>query len=165
MTEVVAHVIPAKWKHGHGVAANFANGAGGSGGHFGTHGGADIDARAPIEGLIDQRHGGGATSAKNDSVERNAVGIFPGGIDGWALRSRRGEARVGMSGFGAGLVGDFGSPAIALPVGTFGGRDVGHTFPPDAAIGSKRDVGEDGVFGKRSHGVGIGLGGGAGSYT
>ncbi len=41
----------------------------------------------------------------------------------------------------------------------------GHAFPPDAAIGSERSVGEDGVSRKRGHGVGIGFGGGAGSHA
>src|SRR5205814_1074267 len=75
MAEIIAHVITAEREHGHGIAANFADGAGGGGGHFRAHGGADVYAGAPIEGLVDQRHGGGAASAKNESVQRNAMGI------------------------------------------------------------------------------------------
>ena len=63
--EIVAHVIAAEGQHGHRIAADLADGAGGGGGHFRAHGGADVDAGAPVEGLIDQRHGGGAASAED----------------------------------------------------------------------------------------------------
>ena len=59
VTEVVAHVVAAEGEHGHGVAADFADGAAGGGGGFGAHGGAGVDAAGPVEGLVDERHGGG----------------------------------------------------------------------------------------------------------
>ena len=73
------------------------------------------------------------------------------------------KRRVGMGSLGSGLSGDFGRPAIALPIEALGGGLVGHAFPPDAAFGRERHVGEDGVAGQRGHGVGIGLVAGAGS--
>src|SRR5262245_28578845 len=162
VTEVVAHAITAERKYDHAGATDFADGTGGGSGHFGAHGGANVNAGAPVEGLIDERHGGGATSAEDESVQRDAVGIFPGGINRWTLRCWRGEAGVRMRGLRASLRGDFGSPGMALPIGAFGRRRVGHAFPPDATVRSERYVGEDGVARERGHGVGIGFFGGAG---
>jgi hypothetical protein len=55
----------------------------GGGGHFRAHGGAEIDAVAPVEGLEHQRHGGRAAAAEDNAVDRHAVGILPfGSIDG-----------------------------------------------------------------------------------
>ena len=146
MAEIIAHVITAERQHRHGIAANFADGAGGGGRHFRAHGRADVHAGTPVESLEDERHGGGAAPPKMMALIGTPRRIFPGRIDGGALRSGRGEARIGMRGLRAGLLGDFGSPAIALPVEALGGRLVGHAFPPDAAFGSERDVREDGVF-------------------
>jgi len=53
VTEVVAHVVTAEGEHGHGVAADFAKGAAGGCGGFRAHGGADVDAAGPVEGLED----------------------------------------------------------------------------------------------------------------
>ena len=76
----------------------------GGGGGFRAHGGADVDAAGPVEGLVDERHGGGAAAAEDDGADGHAVGGFPVGIDGGALRGGRGEAGVGMRGVGAGLL-------------------------------------------------------------
>ena len=53
--EVVAHVVAAEGQHGHGIAADLADGAAGGGGGFRAHGGADVDAGGPVEGLVDER--------------------------------------------------------------------------------------------------------------
>ena len=55
VAEVVAHVIAAEGQHGHGVAADLADGRAGGGGGLGAHGGADVDAGRPVEGLVDER--------------------------------------------------------------------------------------------------------------
>ena len=129
----------------------------GGGGHFRAHGGADVDTGAPVEGLVDQRHGGGAAAAEDDGADRHALGVFPGRVDGRALRGGSGEARIGMRGLGSGLLGDLGRPLISLPVEALRGRLVGHALPPDAAFGRERDVGEDGVARERGHRVRVGL--------
>ncbi len=129
----------------------------GGGGHLRSHGGADVNSRAPVESLVDQRNGAGAAAAENDGADGHAVGIFPGRIDGRALRSRSGEARIGMRRLGAGFFRDLRRPHVALPVQALGGRLVGHALPPHAAFRSESHVGEDGVAGERRHRVGIGF--------
>src|SRR6185312_7755228 len=85
VSEIVAHVIAAEGQHGHGVPADLADGADGGGCHFRTHGGSDINARCPVEGLINEWHRGCAAAAENEGADRHAVGIFPRRIDRWAL--------------------------------------------------------------------------------
>ncbi len=165
VTEVVAHVVAAEGKHGHGVAADFADGAAGCCGGFRAHGGADVDAGGPVEGLVDERHGGGTAAAEDEGGDGDAVGVLPVGVDGGALGGGGGEAAVGVGGGLAGFFGDGGGPAVAAPVDEFGGWGVGHALPPDAALGGEGYVGEDGVFGEGGHGVGVGFGAGAGGYA
>ncbi len=159
--EVVAHVVAAEGKHGHGVAADFAYGGAGGGGGLRAHGGSGVDSSGPVEGLIDEWDSGGAAAAEDDGGDRDAVGGLPVGVDAGALRGGSGEAAVGVGGWGLGV----GGPVVAAPVETLGGWAVGHALPPDSAFGGERDVGEDGVFGEGRHGVGIGFGAGAGSYA
>jgi hypothetical protein len=158
VTEVVAHVVAAEGKHGHGVAADFADSAAGGCGGLGAHGGTDVDAGGPVEGLIDEGHGGGAAATEDEGRDGDAGGVLPVGVDGGALTGGGGEAAVGVGcGGGAGW-----DPGVAAPVGEAGRRGVGHALPPDAAFGSEGDVGEDGVGGEGGHGVGVGSGAGAG---
>src|ERR1700730_7640030 len=77
MPKVVAHVVATERKHGHGVAAYLTLGAFGRGGHLGAHGRAHVNAGTPIECLKDQRHGAGATAAKNDGADGDSLGILP----------------------------------------------------------------------------------------
>ncbi len=88
VAEVVAHVIAAEGQHGHGIAAHFADCAGGGGGGLRAHGGADVDAGGPVEGLIDERDGGGAAAAEDDGGDGDAVGMFPQ-WDRWRGTARR----------------------------------------------------------------------------
>ena len=106
VAEIVAHVVTAERQHRHRIAAHLADRSRSRGRRFRAHGRARIDAGAPVEGLVNQRHGGRAASAENDGADRHAVGIFPRRIDGRALRSRRGEARIGMRGLRAGALRD-----------------------------------------------------------
>ena len=130
----------------------------GGGGHLRSHCGADINSRAPVESLVDERNGAGAAAAENDGADGHAGGIFPGRIDGRTLRSRSGEARVGMRRLGAGLLCAIsGVHSLPLPVQALGGRLVGHAFPPHAAFRSESHIGEDGVAGESCHRVGIGF--------
>ena len=82
-------------------------------------------------------------------------------IDRRALRCRRGEAAIGMRRLGSGLLGDLRCPALAAPVDAFGGRFIGHSLPPHAAVRRQRHVGEDCVPAQGRHRVGIGLVAGA----
>src|SRR5215471_12405849 len=85
VTEVVAYVVAAEGQQGHGIAAYLSDGSGGGGGHFGTHGGAGVYSGAPVEGLVDERHGGGAAATEDHGADRHAFGIFPRGVDGRTL--------------------------------------------------------------------------------
>src|SRR5262249_42948352 len=54
--KVIAHVVAAERKHGHGIPPEVSDGAGGSGGGFAGHGGAEEGAVLPTEGFVDQRN-------------------------------------------------------------------------------------------------------------
>src|ERR1700676_4505146 len=165
MTEVVAHVITAERKHGHRVSANFPHRACCCRRSFRAHRCADIDAGAPVESLENERHRGCSAAAEDDGADGDAAGIFPRGIDRGTLRSWRSEAGVWMCGLCARFFGDFRSPLLALPIEAFGRRCVRHTFPPDAAVRSKRDICENGVFCEGGHGVAVFLYGSAWGYA
>ena len=45
--EIIAHVVAAEGQHGHRVAAHLPDRAGGGGGHFRAHRGADVNAVDP----------------------------------------------------------------------------------------------------------------------
>ena len=66
VAEIVAHVVAAERQHGHGVAADLADLAGGGGGGLRAHGRPDVNAVAPVEGLKDQRHGRRPAAAKDE---------------------------------------------------------------------------------------------------
>ena len=96
VVEVMPHVIAAEGEHGHGVAPDPADRAGGGGGGLAAHGGAHVDAVDPIEGLVDERHGGGAAAAEDDRADGDAVGVVPVGVDAGALAGGGGEAAIGV---------------------------------------------------------------------
>jgi hypothetical protein len=98
VAEVVAHVVAAEGQHGHGVAADLADGSGGGGGGLGAHGGAGVDAGAPVEGLVDERHGGGRRPPKMMAEMGTPSGASQSGRCSGALRGGRGEAAVGVGG-------------------------------------------------------------------
>lgn len=85
VAEVVAHVVSAEGEHSHWVAADLSGCAGGRGGGLGAHGGADVNAVLPVEGLVDERHGGLPAAAEDDGINGDAVRILPVGINGWTL--------------------------------------------------------------------------------
>ncbi len=153
MCEVVAHVVAAEGQHGHGIAAKLSDFSGGGRGGLAAGGGAEEGAVLPVEGFGHERNDAGTASAEEDGVNRNALGIFPLFRDGRALLRRRGEAGVGMRGLASAL----GRPRTAQPIHQVRRLGVGHAFPPDIAIGRKGDVGEDGVLGRRQHGIGVRL--------
>src|SRR5580698_8413136 len=70
MTQVVAHVVPAKREHGHGVAAHFTRGSRRGGRSFRAHGCSDVNAGTPVEGLIYQRHGSCPPAAEYNGAQR-----------------------------------------------------------------------------------------------
>ena len=77
VAEVVAHVVAAEGQHRHRVATDLADGARGGGGHFRSHRGADVDAGAPVECLVDQRHRRRATAAEDDRADRARLRVLP----------------------------------------------------------------------------------------
>ena len=126
------------------------------------HGGANVNTCAPVERLVNQRHGGGAAAAEDNRADEYALRVLPGRIDGRALRCGSSEPRIGMSGLGSGLLGDLGRPLFSLPVETLRRRLVGHSLPPDPSFGGECDVGKNRVFRERGHGVRVRLDGSAG---
>src|SRR5437879_5323155 len=155
VAKVIAHVIAAKGKHRHRIAADLSDLTGRGCRHLGTHSGAHVNARAPIEGLVDERNGMSAAATKDDCADGDSGRILPSGIYCRALFCWRSKTGVRVRGFGPGLLANFWRPAIALPVNALCRWLVGHAFPPNASFGSERDVGEDCVLGKSGHGVGI----------
>jgi hypothetical protein len=132
----------------------------GGGGGLRAHGGAHVDAGAPVEGLVDERHGGGAAAAEDDALMGTPSGFSQAGsIDG---HCERGAVKRPL---GCAALAPVPLPISGVqrrpPVQAFGGRLVGHALPPHAAVGRERDIGKDGVAGQRGHGVGIGLVAGA----
>src|SRR5437588_738558 len=61
-----------------------------------------------------------------------------------------------MSCLSAGLLGNLRRPRLPLPIEAFGRRLLRHTLPPDAAIGSERDIGKDRIAREGGHRVWIG---------
>src|SRR5690348_14271591 len=64
--KIVAHVIAAKRKHRHRVAANFAYGSCRCCSHLRAHGRAGINAGRPIKRLIHERHRSSAATTENN---------------------------------------------------------------------------------------------------
>src|SRR4051812_9912154 len=124
MAKVVAHVISAEGQHRHGIAAHLANCACRCRCRFRSHRCAYVDAGAPVEGLVHQRHRSGATTPKDKCTDWYAFRIFPGRVDGRALRSGRGESGVRVSGLATGLSSDLRSPPVSLPIRTLCWRFV-----------------------------------------
>ena len=113
-------MITAEWQHGHGIASNFSEGSGGSRGHLRAHRGANVNTCAPVERLVNQRHGGGASAAEDNRVDQYALRVLPGRIDGRALRCGSSEPRIGMSGLRSSLLGTATMAALLfIPAGTF----------------------------------------------
>src|SRR5438445_98517 len=111
----------------------------------------------PVERLIDQRHELLAPSAEKDRADRNAFRFFPPGRVGWTLLDRDCKPGIGVCcGMTALRI-----PWFAPPVLSVSRHRIIMTFPPDGAVRSKRDVGEDCVILDHLHGVLIGLGTGA----
>ena len=75
--EVVAHVVAAEGQHGHGIAAQLSDFAGGSRGGLAARGRAEERSVLPVESLGHQGHDAGAASAKQDRVNRNALADPP----------------------------------------------------------------------------------------
>src|SRR5271170_6984671 len=99
-------MVTAEWQHGHGIASNFSEGASGSRSHLRAHRGANVNTCAPVERLVNQRHGSSAAAAEDNRADQYALRVLPSRIDGRTLRCGSSEARIGMSGLGSGLLGD-----------------------------------------------------------
>src|SRR5687767_5086718 len=131
--------------------------AGGGCRGFRTHGGGHVNAFHPVARLGHQGHRGRATATEDESIDRHALGIVPSGVQRRIVDGGHGEAGVGVSGLGAGFLGDLRRPVLALPVDRVRGRGA-HAFPPHVAIVGQRDVREDHVLVQAGHAVGIGVG-------
>src|SRR5277367_3346341 len=101
--EVIAHVVSAKWKHRHGVAAQLAHFPGDRGGRLAAGGCAQKSSVLPVERFRNQWNNSGAAPTEQNRIDRNAFGIFPLGSDDRTLfrggcksrvRVRRLPARV-----------------------------------------------------------------------
>src|SRR3984893_19516817 len=101
VAEIIAHVIAAERQHSHGIAAYLADFPACCGGHLRAHSGADVDPRAPIKSLVDERNRTGTTAAENDGADRHSLGVLPSIVDRRTLRSRSGKARIRMGCLGA----------------------------------------------------------------
>jgi hypothetical protein len=157
VVEVVAHVVAAEGQHGERVATDHTLRAEGGSGGFGAERGGHVDAVVPVEGLVHQRHGGGATAAEDEGRDRHAGGIFPvRSIDGhWLAGAVKRE--FGWAALRPVSLAICRRPVLALPVDQVRRRFLGHAFPPHIAVVGQRDVGEDDVFFQRGHGVEVGL--------
>src|SRR3954447_15114711 len=102
MAEVVTHVISAEGQHCHGIAAHFADRACGGRCRFRAHGGSYVNARTPVECLVNEGHGSGPSSSENNGADGNALRILPSWIDGWTLRGGRCKPGVRMGRLSAG---------------------------------------------------------------
>src|ERR1700677_58105 len=141
MLEIMAHVVAAKREHGHGVAPDFSDLAGGGGSGFRTHGGADIDAVDPVERLKNQGDGRGAAAAKDNPADGNSLRVVGLRRKGGVVGGGRAETAVGMGG----RFRPAGGPGIAFPIGQIGRGLFCLAFPPDIQIGGQSDVGVNGV--------------------
>ena len=150
-------MIAAERQHGHGVAADLADDSAGGRRHFRAHGGAHVDASAPVEGLVHEWHGGGAAAAEDNRADGHAARVFPCRVDGGALYCRGRKASVGIRGLRTGFSCDLRRPLLALPVEALGGWLLRHTLPPHSPLGRQRDVSKNGVLRHRSHRHRVGL--------
>ena len=80
----------------------------------------------PTASFRDQRHGIGPPTAEKNGRNGHAFGVFPLTRDAGGLRSRHGEASIGMGGRLAGI----GIPSFATPIGETFRRLFGERFPP-----------------------------------
>ena len=140
--EVVAHVVAAEGQHGHGVAAELADLAGGRGGGLGPMVAPRNDAVQPVEGLVDQRHDAGAAAAEDDGVDGHALGSSHSGAIDRVLRGGGGEAGVGMGRFAVSRSRGPGCRASRCSSAGFASVMPSHQMSPS---GVSAHVGEDGV--------------------
>ena len=143
MVPIIRHVVAAKGQHGHGIPAHgdalFRRRGG-----FGSHGGGQIDAMRPIEGLEDQGHMFAHAAPEDEGLYGHALGIIPFRIIGGTLGNGRGKPGVGVGGEAAAIRG----PILSPPVDEVSRGFLGHPFPPDVVIVGKSHVGENAVFGQ-----------------
>ncbi len=138
---VVAHVVAAEGQHRHRVAPEHADLARRGGGRLGRQRGAEKRAVLPRERLVDERHTPLTPRAKQDRVNRDAVGIRELRRERRALGGRRREAAVRVRG----LLGRRRRPRASLPVERLGRRRIVVPFPPRRAVWPQRDVRVDRV--------------------
>ena len=112
----------------------------------------------PVARLVNERHRVPAPPAEDDGRDRHASTVLGFRGEHGVVGHGRGETAVGMRGLGA----EVGRPAVALPIGAFGGNRAVLALPPHVAVVEGGDVRVDRVVGDGGHRVGIGLGVGAG---
>src|SRR5271156_5143298 len=161
MPEVVAHVVPAERQHSHRITPYLANRRSRSRRSLRAHRCPNIDPRRPIERLINKRHCRRPPPTKDEGRNGHTVGILPVRIHRGTLASRRSKATVGVSRRSRARW----RPLISPPINQLPRRRIGHTLPPDAALGRKSNISEDGVLGQRRHRIWISLRAGARSHA
>ena len=167
MLEVIAHVVAAERQHGEGIAAHHTLRTKGGSSGFGAHGGSHVDALGPVARFGHQRHGGAATAAEDEGINRHASRIVPGRIQRRVVDGRHGETGVGVGCLAAGLA-VFRRPVLALPVDqVLRGLALVlfHAFPPDVAVIGQGHVGKDHVLVQAGHAVRVGQRVGARSHA
>mmetsp|Transcript_42799 Transcript_42799/g.114541 ORF Transcript_42799/g.114541 Transcript_42799/m.114541 type:complete len:503 (-) Transcript_42799:150-1658(-) len=155
--EVVAHVVAAERKHGERVAANDTLRAEGSSRGLRAHSGREVHALRPVAGLGHQRHSGGAAATEDHGVESHTPSVLPGLVASGVVRGSNREAGVGVGGLASSILADSRGPILALPVDEVSRGFSVDALPPDVAVVSQSDVGEDHVLVERRHAVGVGV--------
>src|SRR3989339_772955 len=157
MGKIVAHIVPAKRKHGKGIAP-YCSGleVESRGSNLRPDCCSGEHAMLPRKCLVYQRDRGWTPAAKEKGADGNALGIFPFRRDGRTLACWGGKTRIGMR-CRLGAV-----PFLAVPVNYFSFRSiVANALPPDIVVLGKRHVGEDCVFTDALHGIGVCFSGGS----
>ena len=153
VAEIVAHVIATEGQHGQGIAADLAGAAHGGGGHFGAHGGPDVNAVDPVESLEDERDGVGAAAAEDDGADGHALRQVGFGGQHGVVYHGDAEAAVGVGS----LLLRLGGPPVAAPIQALGRRGAILALPPHVQVGRQRHVGVNRVARNHLDRVGIGL--------
>src|SRR4030095_9395244 len=116
--------------HCKGITTNSTDVSKCSSSHFASHGSSQINSKVPVEGLINQRHGVVATTAKNKSSYGHTSRVVPIQINNRILDGRDGKSRIRMSrGFTSLRI-----PFLTLPINKTRWRIRSESFPPNIFI-------------------------------
>ena len=125
------------------------------GGGLRAHGGAGVDAGGPVEGLVDERDGGGAAASEEKAAMGTPWGFSQSGsmVGHWLAGAVKRPLGCAAGVFLASGV--QGLPRQSMT--SAGASSVMPSHQTSAFSVGECDVGEDGVAVERRHGVGVGL--------